>query len=252
MGRCRLLPSMGLVVVLLAAAVPAFGQVAVEATRTRDGLTLELPADGAWRIRAGTVARLRAELRDRGDFAGLNAALAAEGPTPAPPAVSGVMRVPALLFGFRDTDTTALSPGSRYDSLYFGLTPPTGRSYSLRTLYREMSNDLFDIQGQSLGWVLGDSAAAWYLGACGTDNAIDCAAGRSRLWALWSGALAALDPMIDFGQFDNDGPDGIPNSGDDDGFVDVLQLVQPVLGGECGGSGVWAHRWFFSGLSCGA
>jgi M6 family metalloprotease-like protein len=249
MGRCRLLPSMGLVVVLLAAAVPAFGQVAVEATRTRDGLTLELPADGAWRVRAGTVARLRAELRDRGDFAGLNAALAAEGPTPAPAAVSGVMRVPALLFGFRDTDTTALSPGSRYDSLYFGLTPPTGRSYSLRTLYREMSNDLFDIQGQSLGWVLGDSAAAWYLGACGTDNAIDCAAGRSRLWALWSGALAALDPMIDFGQFDNDGPDGIPNSGDDDGFVDVLQLVQPVLGGECGGSGVRAHRWFFSGLS---
>ena len=26
----------------------------------------------------------------------------------------------------------------------------------------------------------------------------------------------------DFGQFDNDGPDGVPNSGDDDGYVDVV------------------------------
>ena len=27
------------------------------------------------------------------------------------------------------------------------------------------------------------------------------------------------DGSVDWGQFDNDGPDGIPNSGDDDGFV---------------------------------
>jgi M6 family metalloprotease-like protein len=161
------------------------------------------------------------------------------------------MRVPALLFGFRDTDTTLLSPAARYDSLYFGLAPPTGRSYSLRTFYREMSNDLLDVQGQSLGWVLGDNDAAYYLGACGPPpaNAIDCSTGRARLWELWSGALADLDPGVDFGQFDNDGPDGISNSGDDDGFVDVLQLVQPVTGGECGGTGVWAHRFFLSALA---
>ncbi|RKY67014.1 MAG: hypothetical protein DRP97_07700, partial [Candidatus Latescibacterota bacterium] len=30
------------------------------------------------------------------------------------------------------------------------------------------------------------------------------------------------DPSVDFGQFDNDGPDGLPNSGDDDGSVDFL------------------------------
>jgi len=226
----------------------ASGQ-AVELNRTSDGRLLDLPDDGAWRVRAGAVARLRAALRAQGDFAALNASLRADGPTPAPAAVEGVMRVPAVMFGFSNTDTTALPRAAQYDSLYFGLTPPGGRSYSLRTLYREMSNDLLDVQGQALGWVLGDNAASYYLDACGTENAIDCSTGRARLWALWSGALADLDPGVDFGQFDNDGPDGVPNSGDDDGFVDVLQLVQPVVGGECGGTGVWAHRWFLSALS---
>jgi M6 family metalloprotease-like protein len=118
----------------------------------------------------------------------------------------------------------------------------------MRTFYHEMSNGAFGVQGASLGWVLGDSAAAYYLGACGSGNAIDCGTGRGRLHGLFLGALADLDPTTDFGLYDNDGADGIPNSGDDDGFVDVVQFVQPVIGGECGGSGVWAHRFYLSAL----
>ena len=34
--------------------------------------------------------------------------------------------------------------------------------------------------------------------------------------------LRQADPDIDMGLFDNDGPDGVPNSGDDDGYVDIL------------------------------
>lgn len=34
--------------------------------------------------------------------------------------------------------------------------------------------------------------------------------------------LESADQDLDFSQFDNDGPDGIPNSGDDDGVVDYL------------------------------
>jgi M6 family metalloprotease-like protein len=37
--------------------------------------------------------------------------------------------------------------------------------------------------------------------------------------------LRGADREIDFSRFDNDGPDGIPNSGDDDGRVDALFLV---------------------------
>jgi len=33
-------------------------------------------------------------------------------------------------------------------------------------------------------------------------------------------AIQAADASIDFGRYDDDGPDGIPNSGDDDGLVD--------------------------------
>ena len=34
--------------------------------------------------------------------------------------------------------------------------------------------------------------------------------------------LAQADRDVDMGRFDNDGADGVPNSGDDDGFVDVI------------------------------
>jgi hypothetical protein len=119
------------------------------------------------------------------------------------------MFVPAVLFGFKDTDTTVLSRAARYDSLYFGLTPPTGRSYSLRSLYREMSNDLLDVQGSALGWVLGDSVAAFYLGACGGPN--PSAAGQAAC-ALFRAASHAFDPT-ELRPVRNDGPDGVPNSG---------------------------------------
>ena len=36
--------------------------------------------------------------------------------------------------------------------------------------------------------------------------------------------LRAADQEVDFGRFDNDGPDGVPNSGDDDGYVDYIFL----------------------------
>jgi M6 family metalloprotease-like protein len=36
--------------------------------------------------------------------------------------------------------------------------------------------------------------------------------------------LAAVDAELDLGRYDNDGPDGLPNSGDDDGYVDFVFL----------------------------
>jgi M6 family metalloprotease-like protein len=52
---------------------------------------------------------------------------------------------------------------------------------------------------------------------------------------------------VDWGLYDNDGPDGIPNSGDDDGYVDALAVIHPTRGAECGGSDketrIWSHRW---------
>jgi M6 family metalloprotease-like protein len=58
-------------------------------------------------------------------------------------------------------------------------------------------------------------------------------------------ALAYLDGQgVKWGQFDNDGPDGIPNSGDDDGYVDMAIFVHPNSDGACGGNNnIWSHRY---------
>ncbi len=53
---------------------------------------------------------------------------------------------------------------------------------------------------------------------------------------------------MDWGRYDNDGPDGVPNSGDDDGFVDLLVVFQPTPGAECNGNyqRIWSHKWTIS------
>ena len=59
-------------------------------------------------------------------------------------------------------------------------------------------------------------------------------------------ALKLADADTDFSQYDNDGPDGVPNSGDDDGIVDLVALVHSESGGECiGSNNLWSHRWTY-------
>ena len=45
--------------------------------------------------------------------------------------------------------------------------------------------------------------------------------------------LVRADSSVDWRQYDNDGPDGIPDSGDDDGYVDLAILVHPLADGVC-------------------
>jgi len=220
---------------------------------TADGVRLDFPPDGVWRVRARRVAATRALLRAQGNASALNApwvgglpALAAGGPEVA---LAGELRVPTILLGFADSDIGALPAPTQYDSILYASTPLAGRPYTQRTLYEEMSNGLLRITGHVYGWTVAANPRTYYLDACGTSsNALDCATGRSRMYQWFVGALAALDPTVDFGQYDNDGPDGIPNSGDDDGIVDVVQFVQPVVGGECGGRGIWAHKYSLGAL----
>ena len=70
--------------------------------------------------------------------------------------------------------------------------------------------------------------------------------------------LAVLDsashgPGADtvWNRFDNDGADGLPNSGDDDGVVDLIAFIQPTVDGACGTSGIWSHRYRISGWNAG-
>lgn len=61
--------------------------------------------------------------------------------------------------------------------------------------------------------------------------------------------LDKADAEVDFGLFDNDGPDGISNSGDDDGKVDTVFFIHPEASAECGGTAknnIWSHSWHYS------
>lgn len=237
------------VVCLAPLAVPASAQQRrVEQLYTADGIRLDFPPDGVWRVKARQVAETRARLLSQRNIEGLNAPQAA--------VIGGVLQgtlfVPSILIAFKNTDTTTLSRASRHDSVYYTTTPLSGRNYTVRTLYEEMSHGAFSVQGQTFGWTVADSNQAYYLDACGAGtDPMGCASGRARLGKLLRGALQTLDPAINFAQFDNNGPDNRPRSsgsGDDDGFVDVVQFVMPVVGRECSGPGYNAHRFFVAGL----
>ena len=62
--------------------------------------------------------------------------------------------------------------------------------------------------------------------------------------------IAAMDGDVDFGDYDNDGPDGLPNSGDDDGVVDYLFIAMRsvprgfIAGGATGIAGLGIFQDF--------
>ncbi len=249
--------ALAIAVLLLGRFLPAAAQQPQnERLVTADGVRLDFPPDGVWRLRAQAVAARRARLRSQGAWTALNAPAVAGATSAAGAAVAGDLFAPAILIGYSDTDTSASAPSPlprrvQYDSIFYTTQPLAGRPYTQRTFYEEMSHGLLHIRGQVYGWKLGSSPMTYYLEACGPPptNALDCSAGRQHMYQLFKEALAAMDADgVDFGQFDNDGPDGIPNSPDDDGIVDVVQFVQPVVGGECGGRGVWAHKFTLAGL----
>ena len=108
--------------------------------------------------------------------------------------------------------------------------------------------------GRALGWVTLDSAEATYTGPAGgcpsnpfgNDNCNGLfGIGFSSLHLGLREALSKLDSVVDFAVFDSDGPDGIPNSGDDDGIVDLVVFVHSERDGACvsaSNNHIWAHR----------
>ncbi len=86
---------------------------------------------------------------------------------------------------------------------------------SFAHFYREMSGGRIRVDGQVLPRRYRSLAAAdAYLA--------DAIGARGQFGRFNLEILAAADADADFGHFDNDGPDGVPNSGDDDGYVDIV------------------------------
>ncbi len=137
-------------------------------------------------------------------------------------------------------------PSSAYHDMMFSTgTHPTG---SMNDFYLENSYGQFGVTGEASGW---HTSSHLYSEITPTDY-IDV---RDMI----ATAILELDPLIDYSQYDNDGPDGVPDSGDDDGLVDALFFVHAGPGREQTGddNDIWSHAWAFynpvvtaDGVSC--
>ena len=85
---------------------------------------------------------------------------------------------------------------------------------SLTHFYREMSRGQFELTGEVL--------PRWYASHSKADVYVDAEGDYGRFARE---VLQAADADVDFGRYDNDGPDGVANSGDDDGYVDYIFIV---------------------------
>ncbi len=89
---------------------------------------------------------------------------------------------------------------------------------SLTHFFDEMSHGQFQLEGRFLPrWYRSNSTAASYLAS---EVGVGGEFGR-----FVREILAAADADADLTEFDNDGPDGVPDSGDDDGFVDLVFVI---------------------------
>jgi len=250
-----------LVAVFCALSVPgAIGAQQTAPPRIRREIKgLDFRKDGVWRRQARAVRALRARLLSRRSFGALNAPMAAAGapvvagaPLASSAAVSGVLRVPAILFKFKDTPAAELRNATQYDQVLFAASPTgasAGRPYTYRSFYEQMSNGLLSVQGQSYGYAALDSNEVTYTGVPGTCSGSPAGTTNcngyysqqafARMQAGLREALRKLDNQVDWTQYDSDG----------DGYVDLVAFIHPAIDGACGGATnnhLWSHRSYLT------
>ena len=120
---------------------------------------------------------------------------------------------------------------------------PNSRFATITEFYSDLSGDSLTLLGATRDWFQASLSSA---DVAGSSNGLssDDDVGEFILELLTN-----ADGSVDWGDYDNDGPDRIPNSDDDDGFVDLLAVMHPTSGAECEGSGteiVWSHYWQLS------
>jgi len=199
---------------------------------------LDFRPDGAWRKGTERVRERRRSLLRQGKLTRLNAAGGA-----GQLQVAGTFRIPVLPVAFQNVPPPF--PSAQYQSVLFDPVPSTW-AYSVRSYYAEQSRGRVIIDGEVRSWVVADSSDLYYEDGC--NGVFACPHGGQRLGQLLIEVLTRNDDgLFDWGRFDNDGPDGLPNSGDDDGVVDVVMFLQPEVDGACRTSNLWAHRFVVRG-----
>jgi M6 family metalloprotease-like protein len=215
----------------------------------------------AWKRRVQLVSDYRWRLIRSGDLTTLNASRTSfllapsQSVAGASTVVTGTFFVPVIPIAYKDKDVDY--PVQDFQDVLFGNPAPAGRPYTLKTYYEELSHGMVTMFGRVLDPVRTDSGHAYYEDNCNGIGVITTCVDGGRRFGLM--LLAVLDSISNrpgsdtvWSRFDNDGPDGIPNSGDDDGVVDFVTFLQPTVDGACGTPGVWAHRFVISAWNGGS
>jgi M6 family metalloprotease-like protein len=153
-----------------------------------------------------------------------------------PLSIHGIRSIPVVCVQFKNV--AAPFTTKDYESLLFET-----KGYTMTTYYKAISSGRFSVTGKVFGWYQAPKDDTYYEG---DNNGL----GGTAIGELLTSALSQADKDADFGQYDNDGADGKPNSGDDDGKVDTIVFIHPEVGGECQNSGqqgnIWSHSWHYS------
>ncbi len=148
-------------------------------------------------------------------------------------AVEGDLPIVAVTALFSDSPDPTISGADLRAVLFTG-------PQSLRQFYADASGGRLNIAGDATDWVRTSLTRAEVVGSTYGLG------GDARVGEYLVDALTQVDPGFDFGQFDNDGPDNIPNSGDDNGIVDAIAFYFLEVSASCGGPGIWPHFWGLS------
>ena len=134
-------------------------------------------------------------------------------------AVSGTVRVPVVPIFFTPATLPAPPTPAVIDGILFSNGAGTVTDY-----YDEISYGLLDLTGDVFPYTTVPNSDAYYA------NGVSGIGAGNRCWQLLFDTLSVADGTIDVSPYDNDGPDGVPNSGDDDGVVDLVAFLQPKQG----------------------
>jgi immune inhibitor A len=170
--------------------------------------------------------------------------------------LAGTCRALVILVDFQDkpADFTGHGVGFFEDMLF----AETGAS--MRGYFEENSYNRFTVIGDVYGWFRAECRHQDFVNRDRTartadDNGLDISSDAIdpgvceyplNVWGLVKHAVLLADETVDFSQYDNDGPDGIPDSGDDDGFVDAVFITHSGLGAEIYGGSLLGVDYIWS------
>ena len=162
---------------------------------------------------------------------------------PAAVTASGTVKNLVVLCKFSDhVFNTHTREQADYDVLFNTIggdatLAPTG---SVRDCFLENSYGTMTLASTVVAWVTLPQTQAYY--ANGSHGI--AVAYPQNAQGMVEDALDLVDPLVDFGSFDDD----------NDGFVDAISFVHSGYGAETGGGGgnwIWSHRWTLWALSGG-